>query len=64
MRMLGLPRVGRIEAGMAADFFTIDLDHPSLAGATPESLLGAFLLGSSGAAVREVCVGGRWVREC
>src|SRR5262249_29570645 len=34
-RALGLSNVGRIAEGYAADFFTIDLDHPSLAGATP-----------------------------
>lgn len=63
-RSLGLPNAGAIAAGWVADFLTIDLDHPSLAGATPDSLLAAFLLGSSGAAVREVCVAGRWVRGC
>lgn len=57
---LGL-NAGAIEPGRDADLIAIDLDHPPLAGATTETLLGSLLLGASGAAVREVCVGGRWV---
>jgi cytosine/adenosine deaminase-related metal-dependent hydrolase len=60
-RALGIP-AGRIEAGQWADFAAIDLEMPDLSGVTAESALAAFLLGSSGAAVREVSVGGRWVR--
>ena len=35
---LGTP-VGTLEIGKAADFFTVDLNDPSLAGADPASLL-------------------------
>lgn len=63
-RALGFRESGIIAPGAAADFFTIDLDHPSVADVSADALLGAFLFGSSGAAVREVCVAGRWVREC
>ncbi|TVQ31561.1 MAG: formimidoylglutamate deiminase [Phycisphaeraceae bacterium] len=52
---------GAIEAGLHADFFTLDLDHPTLAECDDESLAEAWLLGSDGGAVAETCVGGRWV---
>lgn len=58
---LGL-NTGAIETGRAADFFTLDLTHPTLVGWTPETLLDAYLFGSGREAVREVCVAGRWVR--
>ncbi|MFP2908527.1 formimidoylglutamate deiminase, partial [Pyxidicoccus sp. 3LFB2] len=43
------------------DFFTVDLHHPSLTGASPESLLAAIVFGADKAAVREVAVAGRMV---
>jgi formimidoylglutamate deiminase len=51
---------GAIEPGRHADFVAIDLEHPSLAGCTAETLLAALILGSGGECVREVCVGGTW----
>lgn len=60
-RALGIP-AGRIAPGCWADLVAIDLDTPALHGATAESVVTAFLFGSCGAAVREVCVGGRWLR--
>lgn len=60
-RALGIP-TGRMEAGNWADFAAIDLETPELLGANVESAVTAFLFGGSGAAVREVCVGGRWLR--
>ncbi len=53
---------GRIAPGYAADLFTLDLNDPSLAGWTPETLLPAFLFGASDGVVAETCVAGRWVR--
>ncbi|NMO16065.1 formimidoylglutamate deiminase [Pyxidicoccus fallax] len=57
---LGLP-TGRLEPGAPADFFTVDLNHPSLLGASPESMLAAIVLGAEKGAVREVAVAGRLV---
>jgi formimidoylglutamate deiminase len=59
-RSLGLPS-GTLEPGVPADFFTVDLNHPSLVGASPTSLLAGIVLGSDKAAVREVAVDGRLV---
>ncbi|MCP3144144.1 formimidoylglutamate deiminase [Pyxidicoccus xibeiensis] len=59
-RSLGLP-TGALEAGAPADFFTVDVHHPSLTGASPESLLAAIVFGADKAAVREVAVAGRVV---
>ncbi|MBI5866145.1 MAG: formimidoylglutamate deiminase [Planctomycetes bacterium] len=60
-RALGLP-VGRIEAGCWAALIAIDVYAPELRGANADTLLPAFLFGASGSAIREVCVGGRWIR--
>jgi formimidoylglutamate deiminase len=52
---------GSLEAGRAADFFTIDLNDCSVAGADPESLLGHVVFSLERTAVRDVCVGGKLV---
>ncbi|GHG67390.1 formimidoylglutamate deiminase [Comamonas sp. JC664] len=52
---------GVLEAGAPADFFTVDLNHPSLVGALPASLLSSVVLGAEKAAVRDVVVAGREV---
>ena len=57
---LGLP-VGRLEAGRPADFFTVDLEDPSIAGAGEEDLLACVVFGLSRRAIREVAVAGRVV---
>jgi formimidoylglutamate deiminase len=54
---------GSFEPGRAADFFTVDLDDPSVAGAAAEDLLPAVVFSLSRAAVRETAVGGRLVVE-
>jgi formimidoylglutamate deiminase len=54
---------GEFERGRAADFFTVDLEDPSVAGACAEDLLPAIIFSLSRAAVREVSVGGRLVVE-
>ena len=57
---LQAPR-GSLEPGAAADFFTVDLDHPSIAGSAPDELLAAIVFGLSRGAVREVAVNGRLI---
>jgi formimidoylglutamate deiminase len=59
-RSLALP-TGALEPGTPADFFTVDLSHPSLVGASPSSLLAGLVFGADKAAVREVAVDGRLV---
>lgn len=59
-RSLGLP-TGTLEPGAPADFFTVDLNHPSLVGSSPASLLSGLIFGADKAAVREVAVEGRLV---
>lgn len=58
-RSLGLA-AGEIAAGRWADLLLLDLDHPDLAGAGPDTLLAAFLLGAGNAAIAGTAVGGRW----
>jgi formimidoylglutamate deiminase len=55
-RALGLD-TGTLAPGQPADFFTVDLNHPSLAGVPPESLAFA----ATPAAVRDVAVQGRFI---
>ncbi|WP_224364886.1 formimidoylglutamate deiminase [Hyalangium versicolor] len=59
-RSLGLP-TGALVPDAPADFFTVDLHHPSLVGASPSSLLAGIVFGMDKAAVREVAVDGRLV---
>ncbi len=54
---------GALEAGRPADFFTVELTDPSVAGASVEDLLPAIIFSLSRAAIREVAVGGRLVIE-
>ncbi|MEM8883477.1 MAG: formimidoylglutamate deiminase [Planctomycetota bacterium] len=55
---LGIP-AGRIEAGCHADFVSIDLDHPSLAGWTDETLAAALVFGCPDDVIAEVSIEGR-----
>jgi formimidoylglutamate deiminase len=59
---IGAP-CGEFAQGRAADFFTVDLNDPSIAGACAEDLLPAIVFSLSRAAVREVAVGARLVVE-
>jgi formimidoylglutamate deiminase len=54
---------GRLEAGCAADFFTIALDDPSIAGAGVDDLLASIVFSLSRTAIREVFIGGRALIE-
>jgi formimidoylglutamate deiminase len=57
-RSLGAPG-GTLELGRAADFFTVALDDPSIAGAATNDLLAGIVFSLSRAAVREVVVSGK-----
>src|SRR5262249_32429781 len=57
-RSIGAP-TGELVAGKPTDFFTVDLDDPSIAGASQDDLLASIVFASSRAAVREVIVGGK-----
>ena len=57
-RSIGAPG-GTLEPGRPADFFTVALDDPAIAGASPDDLLASIVFSLSRAAVREVVVGGK-----
>jgi len=57
-RSIGAPG-GTLEPGKAADFFTVALDDPSIAGASLDDLLSSIVFSVSRAAVREVVVSGK-----
>jgi formimidoylglutamate deiminase len=50
---------GRLEVGCPADFFTVALDDPSIAGAGAGDLLAGIVFSLSRTAIREVFIGGR-----
>ncbi|MFL6283082.1 MAG: formimidoylglutamate deiminase [Pyrinomonadaceae bacterium] len=54
---------GEFTEGRAADFFTVDLEDPSVAGASTEDLLPTIVFSLSRAGVREAAVGGRLIVE-
>ena len=54
---------GNLEPGRAADFFTVDLDDPSIAGASSDDLLSAIVFSLSKTAIRDVVVGGKRIVE-
>lgn len=60
-KSIGAASNGRLEAGQPADFFTVALDDPSIAGAGAEDLLPAIVFSLVRTAVRTVVVGGRTV---
>ncbi len=52
---------GRLESGMSADFFTVDLDDPSIAGNSKDDLLSHIVFSTSRTAVRDVVVAGQQI---
>ena len=54
---------GTLEPGHAADFFTVDLNDPSIAGASSEDLLSNIVFSLSRTAVKDVVVGGKRIVE-
>ena len=54
---------GSLAPGEPADFFTVDLDDPSIAGASPAALLSNIVFSLSRTAVKDVVVGGKRIVE-
>jgi formimidoylglutamate deiminase len=54
---------GTLDQGRPADFFTVDLNDPSIAGASPDDLLSAIVFSLARTAVKDVVVGGRRIIE-
>ena len=54
---------GSLEVGLAADFFTVDLNDPSIAGASSDDLLSAIVFSLSRTAIKDVVVGGKRIVE-
>jgi len=54
---------GVLESGRSADFFTIDLNDASIAGASQEDLLAGVVFSLSRTAVKDVVVGGKRIVE-
>jgi formimidoylglutamate deiminase len=54
---------GAFEPGLAADFFTVDLNDPSIAGASEDDLLSSIVFSLSRTAVKDVVVGGKRIVE-
>ncbi len=54
---------GRLEPGAPADFFTVNLDDPSIAGSSSDDLLANIVFSLSRAAVRDVVVAGKRIVE-
>ncbi|PYS68589.1 MAG: formimidoylglutamate deiminase, partial [Acidobacteria bacterium] len=52
---------GSISVGAPADFFTVDLDDPSIAGSSLDDLLTSIVFSLSRAAVRDVVVAGKQI---
>jgi formimidoylglutamate deiminase len=54
---------GSLETGRPGDFFTVDLNDPSIAGAASDDLLSAIVFSLSRTAIKDVVVGGRRIVE-
>src|SRR5215213_1094903 len=54
---------GKLEAGASADFFTVDLDDLSIAGAATEDLLANIVFSLARTAIRDVVVAGKRIVE-
>ncbi|HKR58540.1 MAG TPA: formimidoylglutamate deiminase [Pyrinomonadaceae bacterium] len=59
-RSLGMSRQ-LLQPGSPADFFTIDLDDPSVAGATADSLISTIVFSLNRTAIKDVVVGGKCI---
>ena len=62
-KSIGFGGGGKLEPGAPADFFTVDLDDPSIAGSTDDDLLPNIVFSLSRAGVRDVVVAGKRIVE-
>jgi formimidoylglutamate deiminase len=62
-KSIGLHGGGKLEPGAPADFFTVDLDDPSIAGASQDDLLATIVFSLSRTGVRDVVVAGKQIVE-
>jgi formimidoylglutamate deiminase len=62
-KSIGFHGGGTLEPGAPADFFTVDLDDPSIAGASQDDLLATIVFSLSRTAVRDVVVAGKQIVE-
>jgi formimidoylglutamate deiminase len=53
---------GKLEVGAPADFFTVDLNDLSIAGASPDNLLANIVFSLSRTAIRDVVVNGKQIK--
>jgi len=54
-------RLGALEVGRRADIVVLDQNSPLFAGRNDDEIIDTFVFASSGNAVRDVMVGGRWL---
>ncbi|MEP6568561.1 MAG: formimidoylglutamate deiminase [Acidobacteriota bacterium] len=54
---------GALDEGRVVDFFTVDLNDPSIAGTSPDDLLSTIIFSLSRTAIRDVVVGGKRIVE-
>jgi formimidoylglutamate deiminase len=59
-RSLGI-ETGELKVGRPADFFTVDLHHPLLAGSGKDAVLPTLVFGGDARLVREVAVAGNLI---
>lgn len=50
---------GNLAPGAPADFFTVDLDDPSIAGSSPDNLMANIVFSLTRTAIKDVVVGGK-----
>ena len=62
-KSIGFNGGGKLEPGAPADFFTVDLDDPSIAGASQDDLLATIVFSLSRTAMRDVVVAGKQIVE-
>ena len=60
-RSLGWADAGQLVPGALADFVTVGLDSPRLAGTRPDAMVASLVFAATGADVTDVVVGGRQV---